>query len=293
MDLSCRVDDVRTTDNLVDGVVDCGSDPLCGWRTILVCGQGWGGSWYVALDITDPLDPKPLWESTYTGNNGMGRTWSVPGIALVNDAGMPRWLAVSGNGYNAGMQCSGTNCSAKRETFRLLNLPFEGLYPEHGNGASDEADGRVFFLDMATGEYVHTTDGTSGPVVADTPVVDANLDGWTDNVLAGTWQSQLDQVILGRDGTGKTTYKLCKSVGQFSGSTNKPITSRPSALPSIHTAGKFHAFVGAGVDRGSYPDEQGSSGKQYDFDIFDLSGNSCAGTASTLCTKDLPRRLSA
>lgn len=284
MDLSCRVDDVLTFDNMASGVLDCGTDPYCGWRTVVVCGQGWGGSWYVALDVTDPLAPKPMWESTYTGPKGLGRTWTVPGISLINEAGMPRWIGVMGNGYNADLQCKGVDCSSKREAFRLFNLPFDGLFPQHGNGASGESNGRLFFFDMATGNFLAPLDGISGPVVADTPVIDSNFDGWTDSALIGTWKSQVDHVLFGRDASNRFKPNLCADVGSFSGSTNKPITSRPSALPSIVTSGVIHAFVGAGVDGGSYPDEQGSSGNQYAFDIFDVNANSCGGRTSTLCS---------
>ncbi len=293
-DLACRVDDVLLED-MSSTCGEEGTDPLCGWRTILVCGQGWGGSWYVALDVSNPLDPKPLWESTFAGDKGMGRTWNVPGVALLDDDGEPRWVAIVGNGYNANMGCSGGTCGTP-EKYRLLNLPFDGMFPEHGNGAGDERFGRVFLIDMATGEFLsaldavaddHDTDATSGPIVADTPVVDSDFDGWSDSAYAGNWESQIDQVLFEKDATNNVKFTLCKTVAKFSGSTNKAITSRPSALPSTSENDTIHLFVGSGVDGGGiYPDEQFSSGNQYKFAVFDLGGKSCKKSdTSKLCTE--------
>jgi type IV pilus assembly protein PilY1 len=290
-DLSCRVDDVL----LEDMSEDCGkkgTDKYCGWRTVLVCGQGWGGSWYVALDVSDPLNPVPLWESTYAGDKGMGRTWNVPGVALLNDDGMPRWVAIVGNGYNADMGCMGETCGPA-EKYRLLNLPFDGTFPQHGDGAGDEKSGRVFLIDMATGEFLDALDSqegedeTSGPVVADTPVVDSNFDGWSDSAYAGNWESQIDQILFEEDATHGLKFSICQTVGKFSGSTNKAITSRPSALPSTSLEDTVHLFVGSGVDGGGiYPDEQFSSGNQYKFAVFDVGGKSCKRSrTSSLCTK--------
>ncbi len=92
------------------------------WRTVLICGQGEGYGqapdgqsdirnnfyyYYFALDITDPLDPKPLWEFAGERIRGQGKnyyltngqTWSVPYIAKVNLLEGPTWVAFMGSGY--------------------------------------------------------------------------------------------------------------------------------------------------------------------------------------------------
>jgi PilY1 beta-propeller domain/FG-GAP-like repeat len=71
------------------------------WHTVLVCGQaaGWGRAnkcYYFALDITNPLNPLPLWEFTDTLTTG--ETWSVPDIGKVESTG--RWYAFVGSGYD-------------------------------------------------------------------------------------------------------------------------------------------------------------------------------------------------
>ena len=81
------------------------------WRTVLITGQGPGAgsvlagalNYYWALDVTDPLNPVPLWEITHRDNQNritMGETWSVPDVGKVNDGGTPRWVAFMGSGYD-------------------------------------------------------------------------------------------------------------------------------------------------------------------------------------------------
>ncbi len=70
------------------------------WHTVLVCGQGagWGLNhkcYYFALEITDPLNPQPLWEFT---DQYMGETWSVPAIAKIEAT--DRWVVFFGSGYD-------------------------------------------------------------------------------------------------------------------------------------------------------------------------------------------------
>jgi hypothetical protein len=98
-----------------DGTAAVGDVQIGGaWRTVLVSGQGPGvGStlggglnYYWALDITDPMNPLPLWETsdTYVSGNRtyrtMGETWSTPVFGKVNHSGVTRWVAFMGSGYD-------------------------------------------------------------------------------------------------------------------------------------------------------------------------------------------------
>jgi outer membrane protein assembly factor BamB len=75
------------------------------WRTILICGQGPGSgsavagglNYYFALDVTDPYDPRPLWEFTHPT---MGESWSVPVVGKVVVDRNPTYLAFMGSGYD-------------------------------------------------------------------------------------------------------------------------------------------------------------------------------------------------
>ncbi|AKU91708.1 PilC/PilY family type IV pilus protein [Vulgatibacter incomptus] len=295
-DLSCRVDDVLTVDNGGDGMLACKGDPDCGWKTVLVCGQGWGGSWYVALDVTDPLKPKPLWEATHEGvvnglstePYGLGRTWGVPSIAVVNmkrdgKSPLPTWLSIFGSGYNTALRdASGYHSSS----YRLLNMPFAGVYPEHGAGTQGE-QAHVFIQDMASGRFLKVFHQHGlGAILADLPVVDLDQDSFSDAIYVGGWnQGQMDRIALVSSKVTGNTYKstspdewsnACKDVFHFGN--NNPITSRPAAYADPRGNGELYLFVGTGVDKGVGPDQQTNEGKFWDFRAYylkDKGGLAC------------------
>ena len=70
------------------------------WRTILVAGLNSGGKGYYALDITNPLAPKALWEFCDSGcsenNANLGYTYGNPVITKVSG----QWAVLVTSGYN-------------------------------------------------------------------------------------------------------------------------------------------------------------------------------------------------
>jgi hypothetical protein len=69
---------VASSPKVVDADVNIASeDNESSWRTYLVCGLGAGGYSYFALDITDTLNPTPVWDKSYSG---FGETWSYPAL---------------------------------------------------------------------------------------------------------------------------------------------------------------------------------------------------------------------
>src|SRR5204862_5598888 len=70
------------------------------WKTILVGGLNDGGVGYYALDITDTLNPKPLWEfksSTPTYGSNLGLSYGNPVITKMKDG---TWVVALTSGYN-------------------------------------------------------------------------------------------------------------------------------------------------------------------------------------------------
>ncbi|MCX7208712.1 MAG: PilC/PilY family type IV pilus protein [Proteobacteria bacterium] len=63
------------------------------WKTILVAGLRGGGGEYYALDITDPLNPKPLWSFA---NSKLGKTYGFPVVGKVNGT----WKVLLSSGYD-------------------------------------------------------------------------------------------------------------------------------------------------------------------------------------------------
>lgn len=91
------------------------------WKTILVGGLGRGGRGYYALDITDPANPKALWEFT---NANLGYSYGNPQIVKLANGS---WVVLLTSGYN--------------------NIP-------NDDAASGDGVGRLFVLDAALGTQV-------------------------------------------------------------------------------------------------------------------------------------------
>ena len=64
------------------------------WHTILIGGMGGGGTQYFALDITDPANPKYLWQFTHAS---LGNTF---GNISINKLPNGEWAAFFSSGYN-------------------------------------------------------------------------------------------------------------------------------------------------------------------------------------------------
>jgi len=69
------------------------------WHTILVGGFNDGGRGFYALDVTDPANPKSLWEvsDASTGYANMGYSYGRPEITKLADG---TWVALLTSGYN-------------------------------------------------------------------------------------------------------------------------------------------------------------------------------------------------
>jgi type IV pilus assembly protein PilY1 len=67
------------------------------WKTLLIGGLNGGGSGYYALDITDPVNPKLLWEFTQDNDGDLGISYGRP---LVTKKADGTWVVLITSGYN-------------------------------------------------------------------------------------------------------------------------------------------------------------------------------------------------
>jgi type IV pilus assembly protein PilY1 len=131
---------ISSTPNVTNAIYGVDGSPVVkdiyyggSWRTIAITGLGRGGNSYFALDITNPLSPSHLftienddigkvvnfWNSSgsktsYLYSFGsvsdstkdyskLGESWSTPRVLRMKIAGVDKWVAVFGAGYNGGV----------------------------------------------------------------------------------------------------------------------------------------------------------------------------------------------
>lgn len=167
------------------------------WRTVLVCGLRKGGKTYFALDITDTLSPKYLWEFPKPADVAtlaiVGQSWSEPVIGKVKiEKGgnlVERWVAFIGGGFD----------------------PSEKI-------DKDATIGRAFFvIDIKTGEIIwQFSYDKDDPVKkwmnhalpASPTAVDTNLDGYVDKVYIGDMGGQIWVFDVSFDEASKKSNSL-------------------------------------------------------------------------------------
>lgn len=170
------------------------------WRTVLIGGLGAGGRAYYALDVTDPTDPKALWEFT---NDNLGYTFGQPEIGKLRNG---KWVAVLPSGYN-------------------------NVNPGDGKG-------RIFVLDAYTGQPVTGLTGglATSAGTTTTPAGLAHIRGWVNDArldntiervyggdsLGNVWRFDINDNVgaAGMEALALTTLKNADGIVQ-------PVTSRP------------------------------------------------------------------
>jgi type IV pilus assembly protein PilY1 len=169
------------------------------WRTVLVCGLRKGGKHYFALDITDTLNPKYLWDFPRAGDSStltrLGQSWSEPAIGRVKiEQGgdlVEKWVAFIGGGYDPYDEKKGTEATV----------------------------GNLFFvIDIMTGEIIKEFFGLvlmRHSFAAPPTAVDANSDGYMDKVYIGDLAGQMWVFHVAFDGTTQTSNSQWKGERLF------------------------------------------------------------------------------
>jgi len=201
------------------------------WTTILICGQGsgkgsgigGGTNYYFALDITDPEDPKPLWEFTH---DFLGETWSVPVVGKIRKNGEDAWLAFTGSGYD---------------------------------NSTSEVVGNVFYAaDAETGEYfwafyageVDTTGDLGWNIPNTIPgspaIIDIDQNGYADRVYVVDLDGRVWKVDVEIEYQNPDSWE---GVIIYEDSRNYPIISKPAVWIDYVSGGTIpRLYFGTGGD---------------------------------------------
>lgn len=200
----------------VDGTPVVGDIYVGGaWKTILVGGLNAGGRGYYALDITDPGNPKGLWEFT---DVNMGLTYGNPIITKRSDG---TWVVALTSGVN--------------------NTSGDGM-------------GHLYLLNANTGallENISTGVGSSG-TPSGLARINAWVDDPTNNtakrfyggdMLGNLWRFDTENLIAP---SGKEATRIAQFL--YNGTTPQPITTAPQ-IAEITQLGVKYPLVLVGTGR--------------------------------------------
>jgi type IV pilus assembly protein PilY1 len=186
------------------------------WHTVLVGGLGGGGRAYYALDVTDPGNPKTLWEFTDTN---LGYTFGKAEIAKLSNG---TWAVMFGSGYN--------------------------------NVSPGDGHGRLYVLNAATGALIRTID--TGVGSTSTPSGLVGIRAWVDNadvnntalrVYGGDNGGNIWRFNVNGDGVHGYDAQLLATLRNASGQV-QPVTARPE-IGSVPTSSGNVAMVYVGTGR--------------------------------------------
>lgn len=202
------------------------------WKTILVGSLNKGGQGYYALDTTDPLNPKALWEfkhsntcydlttpSTWFADCHIGYTYSNPIISKLRDG---RWVIFVASGYNN------------------VNTP----------SISGDGVGYLYVLEAITGKILYKISTGAGD--ATTPSGLNHINAWTENplrnnqtervygvdLLGNVWRFDVNDILAP---TGIEAARVATAVD--GSGTAQPITTRPELS---EVGGQPFVHVGTG-----------------------------------------------
>jgi type IV pilus assembly protein PilY1 len=210
----------------VDGSPQMGDIYVGGaWKTIVVGGLNAGGRGYYALDVTDPANPKQMWEFR---NDNLGLTFGNPIITKRQDG---TWVVVFASGYN-------------------------NVGPGDGNG-------HLFVLNADTGALVTQVDtftaGTTGAGNTTTPSGLSKINSWVDSelvnqskrfyggdLLGNLWRFDIDAQVA--------PFNSALRLAQLTSTdgTPQPVTSKPALAEVSHNGSRYPVvFVATGKYMGT------------------------------------------
>lgn len=200
------------------------------WKTILVSGLSGGGRGYFALDITDPEDPKLLWEITDATFKNLGYSYGQPIVTKLKQGTTETWVAMFTSGYNNGAKDS------------------DGVTNHVNQG---DGKGHLYIVNASTGELIR--EYNTGVGSEDTPSGLAPIASYTNDLL----KNNEALFVIGGDLQGNVwkfnlnstaaPIRLATLVGPKDGNEGTLVPQPITTIPQFGIVNKVKvAFIGTG-----------------------------------------------
>ncbi|MBH0021973.1 pilin biogenesis protein [Pseudoalteromonas sp. SWXJ133] len=202
------------SDGLNDGIIDAsGNDKV--W---VFAGMRRGGENYYALDITNPDQPKKLWDSPIEGGKGdfkeLAQTWSKPQIAYIKAFG-DKPLLIFGAGYD-------TNKDAAIKS-------------------EDNVGRGIYIVEAETGKRVWALtpdiNGFKGKhsIAANITTLDSDYDGYIDRIYAADTGGDVWRIDMPGTNTSEFSHFKLAELGSNKATEDRRFFYKPLVARTIYS----------------------------------------------------------
>lgn len=212
------------------------------WKTVLISGERGGGTYYFAIDVTDPNNPSLIWQwpnlDTDPEMQNLGETWAKPEIGKVKVGSDTKFVAFFTGGYST--------TDNKGNSFYIVDI-------ETGTT-----------LKMWTQSNGYPVGSKTNKIVSAPTVYDVNQDGFIEYVYFGDIEGTLWKVDV-----SSTVINDWTPYNFFTPMNPMPIFYSPSVVKNDE--GKTLIFFGTGNELGLTAlttnyfyeiEDQGATGKE-------------------------------
>jgi type IV pilus assembly protein PilY1 len=238
------------------------SDGITVTKAILIFGLRRGGTYYYALDVTNPTSPKYLWriyKNKHIGSSDyyqdLGQTWSNPVIGKVAYGTGEKWVAIFGAGYDDSQ--------------------------DEDSPPADNVGRGVYMADVLTGACVwyHSHPGGDSSMTycipSDVAKVDLDGDGRIDRLYVGDVNSRIWRFNIGDlngNGSSDTSEWTTKKIFEPDTAEKRKIFYPPDVTFEKDSTGEYEMlFFGTG-DREDPKEYRGIKNRIYALKDRNYSG---------------------
>jgi type IV pilus assembly protein PilY1 len=216
-----------------DGQLNAGA----GDKVYLYLSMRRGGPYIIALDVSDPANPRFLWErdSTSPGYGALGQTWSTPQVVRIK--GNPNPVLVFGAGYDANAEDS---LPATVDTVGRGILVVDALTGDVLWQAGPAPSGAT---------YNFIVPGMTSSMASDATLLDRNSDGYVDRAYIADTGGNVWRVDIGDASPANwAVYNLASLAGPAPGGSRKFLYA-PDVVYGSDGHGTYDAVLIGSGDR--------------------------------------------